>query len=59
MKKPFIGSIPHDSSVFLPPAASPRMAQSLYLLAFDHTTNSVVAATHGRGMWRLSLTFAG
>lgn len=25
------------------------------MLAYDATTNSVVAATHGRGMWRLSL----
>ena len=27
----------------------------VYLLAFNSTNNSVVAATHGRGMWQLRL----
>ena len=27
----------------------------IYLLAYNPTTNGVVAATHGRGMWQLRL----
>lgn len=38
---------------FLVNSALPH--SEVYMLAFDATTNSVVAATHGRGMWRLTL----